>query len=443
MPYIPITDREREEMLKIIGKGIEELFSVIPEESRPDKLPDFPGGLSEIELRSYFKELASKNNPLVPFAGLGVYDHYIPSVINHIISRPEFFTAYTPYQPEVSQGTLQAIYEYQSMICELTGMDVSNASMYDGATSLAEAIFMAIAITRRKRVIVSKGVNPLYRKVLETYLSESAEIEYVPVDNHTGMTGLDAINPDGETACFVIQHPNYLGVLEDVFTAEEKIHSVKGLYIVVFDPISLGILKPPGEYNADIAVAEGQPLGLPLNYGGPYLGIFTSKKEYIRQMPGRIIGRTVDADGNRGFVMTLQTREQHIRRERATSNICTNQQLCALAAAVYLATMGKQGIREVAYQTTQKAHFLSRRLEDEGIKRAFTGDFFREFVVRLNNVETVIKKGIDRGILAGTDIGAFESDFKNFLLISLTEKRTMDEMDKLIMVVTNGESIQR
>jgi len=443
MPYIPITEKEREEMLKIIGKGIEELFSVIPEKSRPDKLPDFPGGLSEIELKRYFKKLASRNKPLVPFVGLGVYDHYIPSVINHIISRPEFFTAYTPYQPEVSQGTLQAIYEYQSMICELTGMDVSNASMYDGATSLAEAIFMAIAITGREKVIVSKGVNPLYRRVLETYLSESAEIEYIPIDNETGMTGLDAINHDGETACFVIQHPNYLGVIEDVFTAEEKIHSVKGLYIVVFDPISLGILKPPGEYNADIAVAEGQPLGLPLNYGGPYLGIFTSKKEYIRQMPGRIIGRTVDADGNRGFVMTLQTREQHIRRERATSNICTNQQLCALAAAVYLATMGKQGIREVAYQTTQKAHFLSKRLEDEGIKRAFTGDFFREFVVRLNNVETVIKKGIDRGILAGTDIGAFESDFKNFLLISLTEKRTMDEMDKLIMVVTNGESIQR
>ena len=443
MPYIPITEKEKEEMLKIIGKGIEELFSVIPEKSRCDKLPDFPGGLSEIELRSYFKELASKNKPLVPFVGLGVYDHYIPSVVKHIISRPEFFTAYTPYQPEVSQGTLQAIYEYQSMICALTGMDVSNASMYDGATSLAEAIFMAIAITRRKKVIVSKGVNPLYRKVLETYLSESAEIEYIPVDNETGMTGLAALNPDGETACFVIQHPNYLGILEDVFAAEEKIHSVKGLYIVVFDPISLGILKPPGEYNADIAVGEGQPLGLPLNYGGPYLGIFTAKKEYIRQMPGRIIGKTVDADGNRGFVMTLQTREQHIRRERATSNICTNQQLCALAAAVYLATMGKQGIREVAYQTTQKAHFLSKKLEEKGIKRAFTGDFFREFVVRLNNVETVIKKGIDRGILAGTDIGAFESDFKNFLLISLTEKRTMDEMDKLIMVVTDGESIQR
>ena len=441
MPYIPITEEEREEMLKTIGKGIEELFSVIPPESRLKEMPDFPGGFSEIELRKYFKELAGKNKILIPFAGLGVYDHYIPSIIKHIVSRPEFFTAYTPYQPEVSQGTLQAIYEYQSMICDLTGMEVSNASIYDGATALAEAIFMAMAIRRKSKVYVSRGVNPLYRKVIETYLEETARIEYIPVDRESGRTDLGNFDPDEDTACIVIQHPNYLGVLEDVFTVEKAVHSAGGIFIVSFDPISLGILKPPGQYNADIATAEGQPLGLPLNFGGPYLGIFTSKMEYIRQMPGRIIGKTVDVEGNRGFVMTLQTREQHIRRERATSNICTNQQLCALAAAVYLAAMGKEGIRDVAYQTTQKARYLAKKLEEKGIRRVYSGEFFREFVVHVDGVGERIQEGLREGILIGVDLGRFEPELENHLLVSLTEKRTKEEMEKFIRVIANVESV--
>ncbi len=434
MHYIPVNEKEREEMLKVIGASIEEIFSTIPENVRfKGELP-VPDGISEIEVRRLLKEIGGKNKELVIFAGLGAYDHYIPAVIDTIISRPEFYTAYTPYQPEVSQGTLQAIYEYQSMICELTKMDVSNASIYDGATALAEAVWMGNAITGKKKVILSKGINPFYIEVIKTY-SQFLELEFLELDEN-GMTIIDEKKIDDNTACVVLQNPNFLGIIEDVFKIEKTVHSKNVLYIVSFDPISLGILIPPGDYNADIATAEGQSLGLPLNFGGPYLGIFTAKKDFIRFMPGRIIGKTTDAEGKEGFVMTLQTREQHIRREKATSNICTNQQLCALTAAVYLAIMGKQGIYEVAYQSLQKAHYLEEELSMRGIKRVFNSPFFREFVVKVPGLNDKYNRCINEGILPGIKMEKFVPEWKDYLLIAVTEKRNKEEIDKFVKLLT-------
>lgn len=421
-------------MLKIIGASIEEIFSTIPENVRfKGKLP-LPDGISEIEVRKILKKLGGKNKELILFAGLGVYDHYIPSVVDAIISRPEFYTAYTPYQPEVSQGTLQAIYEYQSMICELTKMDVSNASVYDGATSLAEAVWMANSITGKKKIILSKGINPLYIDVIRTY-SKFLDIEYADIDDN-GFTIIDENIIDENTSCFVVQNPNFLGIIEDVFNIEKIVHSKNVIFIVSFDPISLGILTPPGDYNADIATAEGQSLGLPLNYGGPYLGIFTAKKDFIRFMPGRIIGKTTDVDGKEGFVMTLQTREQHIRREKATSNICTNQQLCALAAAVYLATIGKEGIYKVAYQSLQKAHYLEEELSKRGIYRLFNSPFFKEFAVKVPDLDKKYQRCLDEGIMPGIRLERFNKDWKDVLLISVTEKREKEEIVKLVKILS-------
>uniref|UniRef100_A0A7C4YCZ9 Probable glycine dehydrogenase (decarboxylating) subunit 1 n=1 Tax=candidate division WOR-3 bacterium TaxID=2052148 RepID=A0A7C4YCZ9_UNCW3 len=436
MHYIPVNEKEREEMLKLIGASIEEIFSTIPENLRfKGKLP-LPQGISEIEVRRIFKELSAKNKELVIFAGLGAYDHYIPSVIDSIISRPEFYTAYTPYQPEVSQGTLRAIYEYQSMICELTKMDVSNASIYDGATALAEAVWMAFSITGKNKVFLSKGVNPLYIEVIKTY-SQFLELKFLDLDEN-GRTMIEENMIDDRTSCLVIQNPNFLGIIEDVFRIEEIVHKKNALFVVSFDPISLGILVPPGDYNADIATAEGQSLGLPLNFGGPYLGIFTSKKDYIRFMPGRIIGKTQDVEGKTGFVMTLQTREQHIRREKATSNICTNQQLCALTAAIYLALMGKEGIREVANQSLQKAHYLAETLEKSGIKMVFKSSFFREFVVNVPELDKKYKECLKEDILPGVKLSRFNKEWKDYLLIAVTEKRTKEEMDKLASILSTS-----
>jgi len=434
MPFIPITKREREEMLQKIGAGIDEIFSTIPENIRFRGEINLPPPLSELEVYKLLKEISQKNRSLICFAGGGVYDHYIPSVVDHILSKPEFYTAYTPYQPEVSQGTLQAIYEYQSMICDLTEMEVSNASMYDGATALAEAIFMAAGINGKRKILISDAINPLYKEVIKSYIADSFTLKFIPI-NKNGETEINKISVDNDTAAIVVQHPNFLGILEDVFEIEKIIHSKDAIFIVSFDPISLAILKAPGDYNADIATAEGQSLGLPMNFGGPYLGIFTSKKDYIRHMPGRIIGKTVDSEGKRGFVMTLQTREQHIRRERATSNICTNQQLCALAAAVYLSLLGKSGLREVAYQTTQKSHYLYKLLIDYGLEIPYKGKFFREFVIKLNNVDKIIKKAAERGFLAGIDLGKFRPEWENNLLVSVTEKRTKEEIEKIAEIL--------
>lgn len=438
MNFIPINKKQQEEMLKVIGKSLEELLSTIPEELRLKKPLNLPPAVSEMEIKSEISALAQLNKDLIIFAGGGVYDHYIPSAIKHLTGRAEFYTAYTPYQPEVSQGTLQAIFEYQSMICELTGMEVSNASIYDGATSLAEAVFMALSINKKKeKVVVSEGIHPNYLKVIRTYLGKDYNIEKLPLKN--GITDSGEISKiDGETACIAIQNPNFLGNIEEVEKFANAAHKNGVISILSFDPISLGLLKTPGEYNVDIATAEGQSLGIPMSLGGPHLGIFTSKKKHIRKMPGRIAGKTVDNKGKNGYVMILQTREQHIRREKATSNICTNQQLCALMAAIYLALHGEEGIREIANKTTQKTHYLAEKFTKAGFKLPYKKQsFFREFVVEIpEGAEKAIKKCIKNGYLAGIDLGKFKKEWKNHLLVSVTEKRTKEEMDDLVRILS-------
>lgn len=441
MNYIPVTESERKEMLKVIGKGIEEIFEAIPNKLRRLAELNLPYPLSEFEINREVKKIAGKNMELICFAGGGIYDHYIPSFIDHITQRSEFYTAYTPYQAEVSQGTLHAMFEYQSMVCELTGMDISNASIYDGASALAEATYMAIASTKRKKIIISEGINPYYLKVIKTYLAGNYKIEMIPLID--GVTDPEGFSVDEETACIVIQHPNYLGNMEGVSKFIEKAHDKNALSILSFDPISLGILKTPGEFGADIATAEGQSLGLPMSLGGPHLGIFTAKKNFIRKMPGRISGKTVDKKGRTGFVMALQTREQHIRRENATSNICTNQQLCALTSALYLASMGGSGIKEVATQTTQKTHYLARKLENIGFELPYNKKggklFFREFVVSIPyGVEVAIKEGLNNGFLVGVNLGKFKEEWHNYLLIGVTEKRTADEIDSLVEILSSN-----
>jgi glycine dehydrogenase subunit 1 len=427
--FIPVNRNQQKEMLKTIGKGIADLLSAIPEDLHLKRPLNLPAPLSEMEIKEESLKTAKLNNDLIVFAGGGVYDHYVPSAIRHLTGMPEFYTAYTPYQPEVSQGTLQAIYEYQSMICELTGMEVSNASIYDGATALAEAIFMALAINSdRNKVVVSEGINPYYLEVIKTYLGENCLFETLSLKD--GITDTEELGKiDEGTACISIQHPNFLGNLEEVekFVQVARKHDV--IVILHFDPISLGLLKTPGEYKVDIATAEGQCLGVNMNLGGPHLGIFTSTKKYIRNMPGRIAGKTIDKKGKEGYVMVLQTREQHIRRERATSNICTNQQLCALSAAIYLAL----------HKTTQKAHYLAEKLQKAGLKLPYKQKFFREFVVEIpTGAEKAIKKGVKNGYLAGINLGKVKREWQNHLLVSVTEKRTKEEMDELARILSSN-----
>ncbi len=436
IPYIPHTEEDKKEMLKRIGvSSFEELLKDIPEGIRVRDKINLPEPLSELEVGKLLREIASQNiSTHISFLGGGSYDHFIPSVIDHILSRPEFYTAYTPYQAEVSQGTLQSIYEYQSLIAELFKMDVSNASMYDGPSALAESLHMARDITQREKALISQALNPLYLEVVKTY-GQGLGVELEEIPERDGVTDLDSIKErlSDSVACLIIQHPNYYGNLENIFEISEAIHSIGGLLIVSVDPISLGILAPPGEYGADIATGEGQPLGIPLGFGGPYLGIFTTRRDYIRRLPGRLIGETTDREKKRGFVMTLQTREQHIRRERATSNICTNEALCALAAGIYLSLFGKEGIREVAYQCVLKSHYLASRIEEvEGYKLAFQKPFFKEFVIKTPiEPKKIMEKFIKEGILPGIDIG------DNRMLIAVTEKRTREEMDKYVELLKN------
>jgi len=462
VPYLPNTEEDREKMLREIGaQSIDELFADIPEELRRKAQLNLPPALSEPELMRHLRTFAAQNiplgerpdetvafaqspvpNSLIPFLGAGIYDHYIPPVVQHIISRNEFYTAYTPYQAEASQGTLQATFEYQSLICDLTGMEVSNASLYDGASALAEAVLMAHSINGRTKVILPKTLHPHWRQVVQTYAS-GMKLQFVdaPYLSDEGITDPDFVRKvcDEETCCVVVQHPNFFGCLERVSELEAIAHQVRALFIVAFDPISLGVLKPPGEYNADIAVAEGQCLGLPPSFGGPLLGIFTCKREFIRKMPGRLVGETVDARGQRGFVLTLQVREQHIRRERATSNICTNQALCAIAAAVYLALMGKQGIRQVAELCAQKAHYLAEQLERIGVPRLFAAPFFKEFAVKLPvDPEALNKALVAKGFLGGLPLKCYYPEHANGWLLAVTEKRTKTEMDTFVEAVQAG-----
>jgi len=436
MTYIPHTDADRERMLRAIGvERMEDLFAEIPQQLRFRGLLNLPRGMDEIALRAHMQRLASHNmdtSKCVCFLGAGIYDHFAPAVIEAILSRGEFLTAYTPYQPEVSQGILQAMFEYQTMICRLTGMEVSNASMYDGATALAEAALMAWHHTGRRRIVMSQGIHPHYRRVVRTY-ANAADLEVQEVLCAEGVTSVDAPIPD-DAACVLWQHPNFYGNLEPMAELTALAHARGALAIVAVDPIALGILKPPGEYGVDVVVGEGQPLGLAMGFGGPLLGFYACKDEYIRRLPGRIIGETVDVEGRRGFVMTLRTREQDIRRERATSNICTNEALMALAAAVYLSTMGKQGLRKVANLCLQKAHYLANRLTElPGVELVYPqARFFKEFVVSLPRSAEEVVQALLPGYLAGLPLSRYEAGREHHLLIAVTEKRTRQEMDEFV-----------
>lgn len=442
-PYIPNGREDIKEMLSQLGlTSLDELFSDIPDNVRLNKKLDIDGPLSEMELSTLMEELSKKNKTikdLTCFLGAGAYDHYIPSVVNHVISRSEFYTSYTPYQAEISQGTLQTIFEYQTLICNLTDMDVANASIYDGATALAESMMMAVGKTRRKDVIVSKTVHPEYRRVLKTY-ARFQGINIVEVDMVDGETDREILESkmSKDIAAVIVQYPNFFGVIEEIKEIEKIAHSdKKTLFIMTVDPIALGLLESPGNLGADIVVGEGQSLGNPLNFGGPYLGFMAVKKALMRKMPGRIVGQTEDVDGKRSFVLTLQAREQHIRREKATSNICSNQALNALAAAVYMTVLGKEGIREVAEMSFQKAHYAHELITRSGKYRdAFNKPFFKEFSIAANmDAETINEKLYQKDILGGYLLEKDYPQQKDTILYCVTEKRTKKEIDTLVEVL--------
>ena len=436
MRYLPTTAREQKEMLATIGaSSIEDLLVRVPAKARLARPLALPPALAEMDLVRHMRALAAKNadaDSTVCFLGGGSYDHYVPSPINHLVLRGEYFTAYTPYQPEASQGTLRTIFEYQTMIAELTGMDVANASIYDGGSSLAEAALMAHSVTGRPELVVTKGVNPLYRQVTETYV-DGPGLRLREATAADGIADLDAVRKlvGPKTAAVIVQSPNFYGCLENVRALGEVAHEAGALLVVASDPVNLGVLEAPGKLGADIVVGEGQGIGVPLSYGGPNLGVFAAKKELVRRMPGRLVGATVDLDGQRGFVLTLQTREQHIRRAKATSNICTNVALCALMATIYLSTVGKQGLVRVGELSTAKAHYAAERLTKiPGVSLQFAAPFFKEFVLKLpKSPERVVAKLARGGILAGIPLKSFDRALKDCLLVAVTEKRTRDEID--------------
>jgi glycine dehydrogenase subunit 1 len=436
MRYISNTPAQQKEMLGLIGvTSVEDLLVRIPTKARLSRPLNLPRALAEVDLVRLLRRMSGENadaDEYACFLGAGSYDHAIPSPINHLISRGEFFTAYTPYQPEASQGTLRSIFEYQTMMAELTGMDVANASIYDGASSLAEAVLMAHSVTGRDAIALSRGVNPLYRQVVETY-SEGPGLKLKSVALGDGVTDLDALKKvtTGQTAAVVVQYPNFFGCLEDVKAAGEIAHAAGALLIVVADPVNLGLLTPPGALGADIVVGEGQGLGVPMSYGGPNLGVFATKQDLVRRMPGRLVGATVDLDGQRGFVLTLQTREQHIRREKATSNICTNVALCALMATIYVAIMGKRGLRKVGELSVAKAHYAAKALAAvPGVRLRYGAPFFKEFTLELpKSPERVVKRLMKEKILAGVPLKILDRQHKDCLLVAVTERRTKDEID--------------
>ena len=428
-------------MLKQIGlKSAEELFDSIPQDLKLSRQLNTPAALSELELLADFEAKATRNPGAQrpSFLGAGAYSHYIPTVVDHIISRSEFFTAYTPYQPEISQGTLQVIFEFQTLVCQLTGMEVANASMYDGSTALAEAVLMAERVTRRSKVIACGAVHPEYLDVVRTYVQHAGiELDLVGCDPTTGQTAQDIDRMlDQQTAAIVVQSPNFFGCIEDVGALAEKAHAAGALLIqVVTESISLGLLKSPGASGADIVVAEGQSFGVPVSFGGPYLGLFATREQHARQIPGRLVGEAYDKEGNRGFVLTLATREQHIRREKATSNICTNEGLIALAATVYLETMGRRGLQEVAQQCAQKTAYAAKAISNlTGFSLPYSAPRFNEFVVRapreasslLSQVASKMK------ITGGLALGRYFPDQPNDFLVCVTEINTRSEIDQLV-----------
>jgi glycine dehydrogenase subunit 1 len=443
MPYFPNTEAERREMLAAIGvDNIEELFASIPTEFRLKKGLCVPPGLGELELTAVVSGLAAENTPAggaACFLGGGSYDHFIPAVVDMVSARSEFYTAYTPYQAEASQGSLQAFFEYQTLVAQLTGMDVSNASLYDGGSAAVEAVLMALHQTGRTRVITAASVHPEYRQTLATYLA-NLDAELVVLEAADGAVSLSDLTAavNDQTACVLLQHPNFFGCLEEVDEAAVIAHKHGAAMIVAVDPISLGMLKRPGEYGADIVVAEGQALGNPMSFGGPYLGLMACREDYLRRMPGRLVGQTVDRRGNRCWVLTLQTREQHIRREKATSNICTNQGLCALRATVYLALMGPRGMNEAANLCLQKARYAADKLGSTGkLELVFSRPTFKEFVVRAKHrpVDELIEKALRKNIFAGVPLGRWYPRLSDCLLVAVTEKRTRAEIDRLAAVL--------
>jgi glycine cleavage system P protein (glycine dehydrogenase) subunit 1 len=436
MRYISNTAAQQREMLATIGVGsLEDLLAGIPPKARLSRPLALHPAMAETDLVRHLRAMAATNadaDSYACFLGAGSYDHAIPSPINHMILRGEFFTAYTPYQPEASQGTLRSIFEYQTMMAELTGMDVANASIYDGASSLAEAALMAHAVTGRRQIALSRGVHPLYRRVVETY-GEGGDLRLRDVPLGDGVTDLDALRKavGDATAAVVVQYPNFFGCLEDVRAAGEIAHAAGALLVVVADPVNLGLLTPPGALGADIVVGEGQGLGVPMSFGGPNLGVFAAKRELVRRMPGRLVGATVDRDGGRGFVLTLQTREQHIRREKATSNICTNVALCALMATIYVSILGKHGLRRVGELSTAKAHYAATELAKiPGVRLRFGAPFFKEFTLELPKApERVVKRLLRDRILAGVPLKSFDRTMKQSLLVAVTETRTREQID--------------
>jgi glycine dehydrogenase subunit 1 len=427
-------------MLQQIGvHSIADLFRSVPSALQLKRPLNVPPALTEMELTQHMQQLAGRNRvgeKAVCFLGGGSYDHFIPAVVDAVAGRSEYYTAYTPYQAEASQGSLQVFFEYQTLICQLTGMDVANASLYDGGSAVAEAVLMARTITQRYgRILIAESVHPEYRRTLATYLT-NLDVDIQTLGTPQGFLDPDDLKQaiDEHTACVVVQQPNFFGGLEEVEHLVQTAHSKGALFIVSFDPISLGLLKRPGQYGADIAVAEGQCLGNPMVYGGPYLGILACQQQFVRKMPGRLVGQTVDRDGKRCWVLTLQTREQHIRREKATSNICTNQGLMALKAAVYLAALGPHGLKETAELCTRKAHYVAEQLTAlPGVRLKFKRPFFKEFTIAVEgNVSALLSRLLDRGFHGGLPLGRWYPALSDCVSVAVTEKRTRAEIDGLV-----------
>ncbi|WJV20385.1 aminomethyl-transferring glycine dehydrogenase subunit GcvPA [Rossellomorea marisflavi] len=433
--YLPMTDQDQREMLDSIGVDtVDALFEDIPEEVRFKGDYNIKKAKSETELVKELTALAAKNADLrshASFLGAGVYDHYMPIIVDHVLSRSEFYTAYTPYQPEISQGELQAIFEFQTMICELTGMDVANSSMYDGGTSLAEAAMLSAGQTRRKKVLVSAAVHPESKDVLRSY-AKGQYIDVVEIPHKDGVTDLEGLENliGDDVAAVIVQYPNFFGRIEDLQAIEAISHGSKAMFVVSSNPLALGALTPPGKFGADIVIGDAQPFGIPSAFGGPHCGYFAVSKKLMRKVPGRLVGQTVDEDGVRGFVLTLQAREQHIRRDKATSNICSNQALNALAASVAMTALGKQGVKEMAIQNIQKAHYAKNALKAAGLEVAFEGPSFNEFVVKLKApVRDLNLHLLQKGMIGGYDLGLTDETLANHMLVAVTELRSKEEID--------------